>query len=45
VWLEPAPKVHWALPDPAAAEGDEAARLTAFRLVRDELRLRLSCLF
>ncbi len=30
-------RLHWPLPDPAAVEGDEAARLDAFRSVRDEL--------
>ena len=29
--------LHWDLPDPAAAVGDEDARLAAFRDVRDEL--------
>jgi arsenate reductase len=29
--------LHWDLPDPAAAVGDEDARLAAFREVRDEL--------
>jgi arsenate reductase len=29
--------LHWDLPDPAAAPGDEDARLAAFRDVRDEL--------
>ena len=29
--------LHWDLPDPAAAQGDEATRLQAFRDVRDEL--------
>lgn len=33
--------IHWGLDDPAAAEGDEAARLAVFRLVRDEIRTRL----
>ena len=38
-------RLHWALPDPAAAKGDEEARLDAFRAVRDELRRRLQALF
>ena len=38
-------RVHWALPDPAAVQGDEAARLEAFRRVRDELRRRLEVVF
>ena len=29
--------LHWGLPDPAAVEGDEPTRLSAFRQVRDEL--------
>ncbi|MCS7186122.1 MAG: arsenate reductase ArsC [Armatimonadetes bacterium] len=33
----PVPKVHWNLPDPAKAEGDETERLQAFRKVRDEI--------
>jgi len=32
---------HWPLADPAAATGDEQARLAAFRSVRDELRRRI----
>ena len=32
---------HWPLPDPAAATGDEQARLAAFRSVREELRRRI----
>jgi arsenate reductase (thioredoxin) len=31
-------RLHWALPDPAAAEGTEEERLEVFRLVRDRLR-------
>ena len=38
-------RLHWPLSDPAAEEGDEAARLRAFRRVRDELRQRLAELF
>jgi len=33
--------MHWSIEDPAAAEGDEDARLAVFRRVRDELRQRL----
>jgi arsenate reductase len=45
VFLGSALRVHWGLPDPAAASGDEAARLRAFRGVRDELRRRLAVAF
>jgi arsenate reductase (thioredoxin) len=31
-------RLHWSLPDPAAAEGTEEQRLEVFRLVRDRLR-------
>ena len=34
-------RVHWSFDDPAAARGDEAARLSVFRRVRDEIRARL----
>lgn len=34
-------RLHWSLPDPSAATGDDRARLAAFRAVRDELRERL----
>lgn len=44
-WLGHAHRVHWGLPDPAAAEGDDERRLAAFRAVRDELRRRLGHLF
>src|SRR5689334_14650577 len=30
-------RIHWSFEDPAAAEGDEAARLAVFRRVRDEI--------
>ncbi len=36
-----AKRIHWSFDDPAAAEGDEAARLAVFRRVRDEIRERL----
>lgn len=34
-------RVHWSFDDPAATQGDEAARLAVFRRVRDEIRARL----
>lgn len=34
-------RIHWSFDDPAAAEGDEAARLAVFRRVRDEIENRL----
>jgi arsenate reductase len=34
-------RLHWSFDDPAAAQGDEAARLAIFRRVRDEIRARL----
>jgi arsenate reductase (thioredoxin) len=34
-------RIHWSFTDPAAVEGDEAARLTVFRRVRDEIQDRL----
>ena len=36
-------RIHWSFDDPAAAEGDEQARLAVFRRIRDEIlhRLRL----
>ena len=44
-WLGSAHRLHWGLPDPAGAAGDDAARLAAFCSVRDELVLRLGHLF
>jgi thioredoxin type arsenate reductase len=38
-------RLHWDLPDPAAATGAEPERLHAFRRVRDELRRRIAELF
>ena len=32
---------HWSIPDPSAVEGDEAARLSAFRVARDDLAQRI----
>jgi arsenate reductase len=34
-------RIHWSFDDPAAALGDEAARLALFRRVRDQIRERL----
>ena len=34
-------RIHWSFEDPAAAVGDQAARLVVFRRVRDEIRARL----
>ena len=34
-------RIHWGFEDPAAAEGDEEARLEVFRRVRDQIRGRL----
>lgn len=34
-------QIHWSFDDPAAAEGDELARLAVFRRVRDEISERL----
>lgn len=36
-------RIHWSFEDPAAAAGDEQARLAVFRRIRDEIlhRLRL----
>jgi arsenate reductase len=45
VWLRPARRLHWGLPDPAAESGNEEERLEAFQRVRDELVRRLSLLF
>lgn len=36
-----AKRIHWSFDDPAAAEGDELARLAVFRRVRDEISERL----
>jgi arsenate reductase len=36
-----AERLHWPLPDPAAAKGTEEERLAAFRETRDELRSRI----
>jgi arsenate reductase len=38
-------RLHWGLPDPAQAPGDDEARLRAFRATRDELVRRLGLVF
>jgi len=45
LWLGDARRVHWALPDPAAATGAEHQVLGSFRAVRDEIHRRLRVLF
>jgi len=45
VFLGKAHRIHWGLPDPAAATGPEEIRLNAFRSVRDELLRRLKVVF
>ena len=45
VFLGNALRIHWGLPDPAGASGDDAGRLEAFRRVRDELCRRLRVVF
>jgi arsenate reductase len=45
VFLGRARRLHWGLPDPAAAGGSEAERADAFRRTRDELRRRLTAVF
>jgi arsenate reductase len=38
-------RLHWPLPDPASAQGDEEAILNTFRSVRDDIRARVRQLF
>jgi len=45
VWLGDAWRVHWALPDPAAATGSEEEVMDSFRGVRDEISRRIQVLF
>jgi arsenate reductase len=40
-----AARLHWGLPDPAAAQGSEEERLAAFRGCRDQLSRRIRELF
>lgn len=34
-------RIHWSIPDPVAAWGDDEAQLQAFRGARDDIRARL----
>ena len=34
-------QLHWSLEDPAAAEGDDATRMAAFRATREDVRVRI----
>lgn len=34
-------RIHWSIEDPAAVQGSEEQRLTAFRRIRDQLRVLL----
>ena len=45
LFLGDATRLHWGLPDPAAAVGSPEDRLAAFRNTRDEIRGRLVALF
>lgn len=45
LFLGEATRLHWGLPDPAAAAGPPEERLAAFRSTRDEIRRRLEALF
>ena len=45
VFLGKARRLHWGLPDPAAAGNSELESLGAFREIRDELRRRIDSFF
>lgn len=44
LFLGTARRLHWGLEDPAAVQGGDQERLSAFRGTRDELRRRLEAL-
>ena len=44
VFLGKADRLHWGLPDPAAAGGSETERLSVFRETRNELRRLITAL-
>jgi arsenate reductase (thioredoxin) len=41
VFPGPVQRRHWSIPDPSAVQGDEDARLAAFRATRDDLEGRI----
>lgn len=45
LWLGEAWRVHWPLPDPAAATGSDEEVMASFRGVRDEIHQRLALMF
>jgi len=44
-YIGAAERLHWPIPDPAAARGDEREVLDAFRAARDEIRRRIEEFF
>lgn len=40
-----AQRIHWSLEDPAAIQGDDEARLAAFRRIRDQLHQNIKSFF
>jgi arsenate reductase len=38
-------RIHWSFEDPAAVEGSEAERLSAFRRTRDQIHARVNAFF
>jgi arsenate reductase (thioredoxin) len=38
-------RMHWSFEDPAALEGSEAERLSAFRRIRDQMHARVKAFF
>ena len=42
LWAQGGVKQHWPFDDPAAVEGDDAAKLEAFRTVRDQINARIT---
>jgi protein-tyrosine-phosphatase len=45
LFLGEARRLHWGMPDPAAAGGTEEARLKGYRDARDQLRRRIAAFF
>lgn len=44
LWLEPAPRVHWGIPDPAHTGGDEEQARAAFERTYRQLHERITAL-